>query len=170
MRYLASFVTALAWSLWFGGMIALLMFVMVLFKANRPIAIEAAPVMFVAFGRAQLLLGACALIGAFAWWVLSRRRAVMTLFILFAISASLAAASLALVVAPMERLRAEGRRDSPEFKQLHRISNVMYLGEAGLLLAAGAMLPGAMRTKISPTTARGVAAAPADTAPGTAPV
>jgi hypothetical protein len=36
-------------------MIALLLFVTVLFKVNRAIAVEAAPVMFVAFGRAQLL-------------------------------------------------------------------------------------------------------------------
>jgi hypothetical protein len=168
MRYLASFVTALAWSLWFGGMIALLLFVTVLFKANRPIAVEAAPVMFVAFGRAQLLLGACALIGAFAWWTLSRRRVVMTLFTLFAISAALAAGSLSLVVTPMEQLRAEGLRESPQFKRLHGVSSAIYLGEAMLLLAAGAILPGAMRS-ISPHPEPAPALAPADTAPGTAP-
>jgi hypothetical protein len=168
MRYLASFIVTLAWSLWFGGMIALLLFVTVLFKANRPVAVEAAPVMFVAFGRAQLLLGACALVGAFAWWVLTRRRAVMALFMLFAISAAGAAASLALVVAPMERLRAEGQSESPQFKRLHGVSSAIYLGEAILLLAAGAVLPGAMRS-ITPTTEPASAPAPAETAPGTAP-
>jgi hypothetical protein len=100
--------------------------------------------------------------------VLARRRAVMALFVLFAISAALAAASLALVVAPMERLRAEGQSESPQFKRLHGMSSAMYLGEATLLLAAGAVEPGAMRS-ITQTMGSAPALAPADTAPGTAP-
>jgi hypothetical protein len=165
MRYLASFVVTLAWGLWFGGMVALVLFVQTLFAGNRSVAVEAAPMLFVAFGRVQLLLGACALIGTFAWWVLTRRRGVMTLFVLFAISAALAAASLMLVVAPMERLREQGRRESPEFKRLHGASTSLYMGEMVLLLVAGAILPGAMRPVSLP---RDDVPAPRETTPDTA--
>ena len=168
MRYLASFVVTFAWGLWLGGMVALVLFVQVLFAGNRPVALQAAPMLFVAFGRVQILLAAFALIGAFAWWLLTRRRAVMTLFALFAISGVLAAASMMLVTTPMEQLRAQGQRDSLEFKRLHRWSTSLYMGEMLLLLGVGGMLP-ALSGEI--TRPRPVAPAPAgtgETAPGTA--
>jgi len=170
MRYLASFVVTLAWALWLGGMVALIVFVQVLFSGDRQIAPNAAPMLFVAFGRVQLLLGAIALLGTFAWWVLARRRAVMMLFTLFAISAALAAASSTLVTAPMERLREQGRRDSPAFARLHRWSTSLYMGELLLLLAAGAILSrGSGEISAAPQAdAQPASAPPPDTGPGTA--
>ena len=126
MRYLASFVIALAWGLWFGGIIALFVFVQTLFATDRPLAVQAAPVLFGAFERVQILLAAFTLIGTFSLWMLMRRRAVMTLFALCAISAALAALSAALVTTPMERLRHEGLSSSPQFKRLHGVSMLMY--------------------------------------------
>ena len=165
MRYFASFVVTLAWSLWLGGMVALVLFVQTLFARNRTIALDAAPVLFVSFERVQLLFAAAVCVGTFCWWLLTRRRAVMVLFALFAVAAATAALSTTINTNPMERLRAEGRRESPEFKALHRRSTSMYMVNLALLLAAGAMLPGAMRVTRA---ASHDPAAPADTAPDTA--
>ena len=140
MRYLASFVVTLAWGLWLGGMVALIVFVQTLFVRNRPVALEAAPMLFVAFERVQLVLAAAAVVGTFCWWLLTRRRAVMVLFALLAISGAIAAMSTTLNTAPMEVLRARGMRESAEFKRLHRRSTTMYMAEMVLLLGAGAIL------------------------------
>lgn len=140
MRYLASFVVTLAWALWLGGMVALVIFVQTLFMRNRPVALEAAPMLFVAFERVQLLLAGAAVVGTFCWWLLTRRRAVMVLFALLAISGAIAAMSTTLNTAPMEQLRAQGLRDSTEFQRLHRRSTTMYMAEMLLLLAAGAII------------------------------
>jgi hypothetical protein len=165
MRYFASFVVTLAWALWFGGIVALVLFVQTLFARNRTIALDAAPMLFVSFERVQLLFAAAACVGTFCWWVLTRRRAVMVLFALFAVAAATAALSTTLNTNPMERLRAEGRRESPEFKALHRRSTSMYMVNLVLLLAAGAVLPRAMRITLA---ASYDPAAPADTAPNIA--
>ena len=165
MRYFASFVVMLAWALWLGGIVALVLFVQTLFARNRTIALDAAPMLFVSFERVQLLFAAAACVGTFCWWLLTRRRAVMALFALFAIAAASAALSTTLNTNPMERLRAEGRRESPEFKALHRRSTTMYMVNLVLLLAAGVVLPRASR--VTPA-AREDSGAPADTTPSTA--
>jgi hypothetical protein len=170
MRYVTSFVVTLAWALWLGGMVALVLFVQTLFARNRPVALDAAPMLFVAFERVQLVLAAAAVVGTFCWWVLTRRRAVMVLFALFAISGAIAAMSTTLNTAPMERLRAQGLRESPEFKRLHQRSTSMYMAEMVLLLAAGAVLArgsGANVTRLDPTDAA-ASPEPAGTGPGTA--
>lgn len=140
MRYLASFVVTIAWGLWLGGMVALVVFVQTLFARNRTIALDAAPMLFIAFERVQLILAAAAIVGTFCWWMLTRRRAVMGLFALFAVSGAIAAMSTTLNTTPMEQLRAQGLRESPAFKRLHRRSTSMYLAEMVLLLGAGAIL------------------------------
>src|SRR5205809_563311 len=48
MRYVASWVVMLAWGLWFGGLVALMLFVTALFGGDRNIARQAAPRLFVA--------------------------------------------------------------------------------------------------------------------------
>ncbi len=140
MRYLASFVVTLAWGLWLGGMVALVVFVQTLFARNRAIALDAAPMLFVAFERVQLILAAAAIVGTFCWWLLTRRRAMMVLFTLFAISGAIAAMSTTFNTGPMERLRARGLRESPEFQRLHRRSTRMYMAEMLMLLAVGAII------------------------------
>ena len=51
MRYGFSLLTTIAWGLWFGGMVALFLFVSYLFATDRPTAIVAAPKMFFVFER-----------------------------------------------------------------------------------------------------------------------
>lgn len=140
MRYFASFVVTLAWGLWLGGMVALILFVQSLFARDRTVALEAAPMLFVTFERVQLLLAAAACVGTFCWWVLARRRAVIVLFALFAVAGAIAALSTTLNTTPMEQLRAQGLRESPQFKALHQRSTSMYLVNLVLLLAAGAII------------------------------
>jgi hypothetical protein len=65
---------------------------------------------------------------------------VMVLFALFAIAAATAALSTTLNTNPMERLRAQGMRESAEFKALHKRSTSMYMVNLVLLLAAGAII------------------------------
>ena len=167
MRYFASFVVTLAWGLWLGGMVALILFVQTLFARHRSIALEAAPMLFVSFERVQLLFAAAAVVGAFCWWLLTRRRPVIVLFALFAIAGAIAALSTTLNTNRMEQLRAQGMRESPEFQALHRRSTSMYLANLVLLLAAGALLPGAKSAVVTPSSPAGPAA-PDETAPGTA--
>ncbi len=166
MRYLASFVVTLAWALWLGGMVALVIFVQTLFARNRPIALDAAPMLFVAFERVQLLLAAAAVVGTFCWWLLTRRRAIMILFALLAISGAIAAMSTTLNTAPMEQLRAQGLRESPEFQRLHRRSTRMYMAEMLMLLAAGAIIARGSENVIRPH--RNEARLPDETGPDTA--
>ncbi len=165
MRYFVSFVVKLAWGLWFGGMVALILFVQTLFARDREIALEAAPMLFVSFERVQLLFAAAACVGTFCWWVLTRRRAVIVLFALFAIAGAMAALSTTLNTTPMEQLRAQGMRESPEFQALHKRSTSMYLVNLVLLLAAGAILSGAMSSTLTHPPAPGGSVAPGGTDP-----
>ena len=169
MRYLASFVVTLAWALWLGGMVALVVFVQTLFARSRTVALDAAPLLFVAFERVQLLLALAAVVGTFCWWLLARRRALLVLFGLLAVSGAIAAMSTTLNTAPMEQLRAQGLRESADFKRLHRRSTKMYMAEMVLLLAAGAILARGSRS-LSPAHPDdpGPSHPPAETAPDTA--
>ena len=170
MRYFVSFVVTLAWALWLGGMVALVLFVQTLFARNRPVALDAAPILFVSFERVQLLFAAAACVGTFCWWLLTRRRTVIVLFALFAIGGALAALSTTLNTTPMERLRARGLRESAEFKALHKRSTSMYMANLVLLLIAGGILPkaNAKVTAFASDLAPEGSAAPAETVPDTA--
>lgn len=168
MRYLASFVVTLAWALWLGGLIALFLFVQTLFRQNRPVAVDAAPLMFQAFERVQLLLAGCALIGTFCLWLLTRARPVKVVFALLALSAALAALSTTLVTTKMESLRRAGMSASPEFRRLHGFSMLFYVSQAGVLVAAGAALPAAIGCAMRRRDPSGFPAT-TETAEGTAP-
>ena len=77
---LLAIVLMLAWALWFGGLITLFILVLVLFKTDRPTALQAAPRMFVTFGRYQLILGASGLISSFAWRITVRSKWITAMF------------------------------------------------------------------------------------------
>ncbi len=64
-RRIFAILTTLAWALWFGGAIALFLFVTRLFQvAPRSTATRAAPILFVAFGKYQLILAGAAVVFA----------------------------------------------------------------------------------------------------------
>src|SRR5687768_2143724 len=77
MRTLLCFLAAFAWALWLGGLMTLFLMVSHLFSADRNTAVVAAPRMFLAFERYQILLAA-ALLVASAVWRLREPRAMLT--------------------------------------------------------------------------------------------
>ena len=58
MSRILSFIALLAWSLWLGGLVTLFVCVVMLFKTDRAIATQAAPHLFLAFERYQLIVAA----------------------------------------------------------------------------------------------------------------
>ena len=145
MSHVARIIVSLSTSLWFGGMIFLFMAVQTLFRTfPRPasdVAPQAAPALFNVFETYQLVLAAVALLGAFAWYVTTRAKRVIVLFVLLALAATGAAVSTALITPRMEQLRAAGQSASSRFKSLHARSMQCYVAQAALLLVSVLMLP-----------------------------
>jgi hypothetical protein len=159
-----SFVALVAWSLWIGGLIMLFLSVMTLFGKSKSVASEAAPHLFMAFERYQLILAAVALSSTFAWRMTARLAPLNALFVLLALSAFCAAFTPLYVTNRMEALRAEGKNSTPEFQQLHRRATRLYVVEAIVLLIGAFPLYAALRHKPLQLQT-GTAPAPAATGP-----
>ncbi len=168
MRSFLSTLTILAWALWFGGMMVLIVFVAALFAKNRPIAIDAAPILFTTFGLYQLIIGSIVLVAVVAWRFIEPRRVLSGIIVLFLLAAIGAILLSTMIVPPMEKLRAAGQRESVQFKQLHKQSTKLFLAEMVALLVAGCMLSMAIRSK--PAGERASDASPAPVAASVPPV
>ena len=164
MRRILSVLVVVSWGLWFGGICALFLFVSVMFRESRPLAVDAAPMLFHAFERYQLLLAAFALVCLVLWRVLAHSRPIMVVFTFMALAAVAAVLSTTLVTPRIEALRRQGQTASPEFRQLHGRSMIFYTSEAALLLLAGIALPSA----VAGATVRRPAPATPETVPDTA--
>ena len=105
---------------------ALLIFVLRLFATSRGLAVEAAPVLFMAFARYQILLGIIACAAGTVLSVLTRRVAVgmLTLLMLIAFSSAILIRTWTI---RMNILRVDGRSNEPLFKHLHALSSSGYL-------------------------------------------
>ena len=159
-RYGLSLAVLLAWGLWFGALMALFVFVQVLFRTDRSIAVKAAPILFITFEKCQLALAAAALIVTAIWRLRSPRVILTVMFALFCV-ASIAAIVPPITITPkMEALRLAGESNSPQFKALHGRTMIFYMTEAISLLVAGLLLPKILRDA-SPETASGSAPASA---------
>lgn len=136
MQNLLKTALILAWALWLGGLVALLMFVLRLFEASRPVAVEAAPVLFRTFASYQVLVGmiACAAGTLLAMSTRRRVHAALSLVMIAALSAALLVRGW---THQMESIRHAGQSTGPEFKALHAKTSIAYTGSAGLLLIAG---------------------------------
>jgi hypothetical protein len=141
MRTLLAIVTLVAWSLWFGGSVAMFIFVQTLFRNNRAVAIEAAPMMFRVFAMYQIVLAGVAVISVGIWRLASKRAVLTTTFWLLALASAGVVATGAYITPRMERMRLQGQSSSPEFRKLHGVSMVVYLGQTGVLLVTGMLLP-----------------------------
>jgi hypothetical protein len=150
MRTLFSLIALLAWGLWFGAIMALFIFVQVLFAHDRSVAVRAAPQLFLSFEKYQLVLAAVVLIATCAWRLTTRRAILTVLFTLLAI-ATLSGLVPTLYITPkMEALRLAGQSASHEFMKLHGITMIFYLLDAIMLLASGCVLPFALRFQSAP--------------------
>jgi hypothetical protein len=129
-------IVLLAWALWFGGMIALMIFVIRLFNASHEIGVVAAPILFLGFASYQIAVGLCACGGGTFLTLITRRNAHAILSLLMILTLA-----LAIVVRgwtfEMERLRLAGQSKGERFETLHHRSSALYSTEAILLLIAG---------------------------------
>jgi hypothetical protein len=163
-RRALSLILLLAWALWFGGLIALFIFVQVLFKSDRAVAVQAAPRMFLAFETYQLVLAAIALVTTAMWRLRAPRAILTTLFALFCI-ASIAAIVPPIAITPrMEILRIAGQSSSTEFKTLHGRTMIFYMTETISLLVAGLLLPSVLASPGTAEESAPASAPPADAA------
>jgi hypothetical protein len=134
-------IATLAWALWFGGLMALFIFVLTLFHNNREIAVQAAPQLFLAFQRYHLILAAVALAATVLWRIVAPSKFVLVNFILLGLAACAGVAVAVWIIGPMEALREQGLGGSDEFKKLHGISMMLFCAQAILLLIYGVILP-----------------------------
>jgi hypothetical protein len=162
MRYVLSTLVALAWALWFGGVAGLFVAVPAVFRAtDRATAGQIGSAIFNAFGRYQLAVAAVALIAAAALRLTTPGRARTGLFVLLGTAAVGASVFTGVITPRVDALRAVGRTQTPEFRTLHRASELVVAGQMLALLGAGCVLPAALR--------RAEAVAPASGDPGREP-
>ncbi len=135
----------IAWALWFGGLVALGLFVMRLFAADRELAIKTAPQLFSVFGRYQILLAAFALLATAGWRFSVKSGRISVLFFLLAFAALAAAVGPAVFMNRMMELWSHGDSASTEFQKLHHVSEIVYSAQILILLVTGLLFPWAFR-------------------------
>jgi hypothetical protein len=149
MRQVISTIALIAWSLWFGALIALFIFVQTLFSNNREVAVEAAPQLFVVFQKYHLILAAIALMSTVAWRIVAPSKSALVMFILLGLAACCGVAVSLWIIGPMNSLRESGLSGSDEFKRLHGRSMMLFVAQAAMLLISGMILPMAIRNGAS---------------------
>jgi hypothetical protein len=131
--------------LWFGGIVAVFVFVSYLFSHDRAIAVKAAPMIFNVFSIYQLVLGSIAIVAAIAWRMACPSRLITSLMLL-SIGSGIFAAVIAFAIVPeMEQIRVAGQSGGDRFKQLHGRSMALFLAETLCLFIATIILPAAIR-------------------------
>jgi hypothetical protein len=136
MRTFLSIITLLTWSLWFGGMIALFLFVMRLFGTSRELGSGAAPVLFSAFASYQLIVGmiACACGTLVTLMIRRKAHAIATLLMLGALAGGLVIRSW---TNEMRRLDRSLAPDVARFQTLHHSTTRLYTSMAAALMISG---------------------------------
>jgi len=128
------------WALWFGGTIALFIFVVALFRHDRPLAITAAPVLFLTFERYHLILGTLCLLASGLWMITTQSRIKIFMLIAFMAASACALISSTFITPHIMDLRQQNRTQTDEFKRAHGQSSMIYTSEAVLLLLAGVLM------------------------------
>ncbi len=141
MRTVIHTIVALAWALWFGGLIALFVVATATFRESHELGRAANPVMFRAFEPYVLVVSGVATVGAVAWMALGGTRVVRVIAVLFVLSAAAANYAHFGVSRRMQTLPTS----TPEWRALHGRSMMMYTGQSALLGFAGCVLPVALR-------------------------
>jgi hypothetical protein len=147
MQRILATMTSLACALWAGGLMWLFLSVQTLFSHDRPTALAAAPRLFLAFERYQLALATAGLLGSAAWYFSSRRRSVAFVCLMLALATIGAIAGPILITRPMEQLRSAGESGTAQFKRLHGLSMMVYVGQAIVVLIATVMIPRAITSR-----------------------
>ncbi|HWB54119.1 MAG TPA: DUF4149 domain-containing protein [Tepidisphaeraceae bacterium] len=150
MRNLFSGIVQIVWALWFGGIIALFMFVVRLFSENRDLAKQAAPQLFATFEHYQLGLAGIALLFTIFWRIAWKSRLLTTILIMLVLSLAASLVSTLGITPRMQALLATHQSGSPEFMKLHGYSMIAYTSNAVFLAVTGLLLPPAIRAKHQP--------------------
>ncbi|MGA2229500.1 MAG: hypothetical protein ABSH22_01115 [Tepidisphaeraceae bacterium] len=131
-------ILVIAWGCWFGGLMAVFLFVGMLFHQDRAVAIEAAPRIFHVFEMYQIILAAAAI----AAGVACRQVALTLLFILAAVGAVV---SPVFITPKIDVLRERHQTQTERFGELHGESMMIYSADSLVLMGAGILLPGAIK-------------------------
>jgi hypothetical protein len=161
MRRIFSIVLAVGWALWFGGIVALFLFVTTLFGVDRAaglpkgqgIAPEAAPHLFHAFERYQLILAAACLVAAVALRIMTKAGVFAAVFLLLSLATVGAVVEPMFISAKLRALGEAGQRGGVEFMRWHGYSMIVYVAQAAALLIAGLILPTALGKAKAPVSA-----------------
>jgi hypothetical protein len=144
MRYVASALLVLSTGLWIGGIVALAMFAMTVFKAldpDRATAGVATSAMFVLFSKYQLVLAAVSLFAAFLAYLQDRRRVYTAIFALLALAAVGAVAYSLHYIPRMEEIRKAGEATGDAFKAMHRQVSTLFQVILALVLGGVLLIP-----------------------------
>ena len=160
MTRIAQIIVTISTALWLGGLLALFLFVSALFKHDRTVATQGAPVLFDVFAMYQIGVGFIGLLALLIWRATVRSHLASAIIVMFALSIGCAAYVTFSIIPEMTAIREAGQSgDSPRFKQLHGRSMIFYSAQTISLLLSAVMLPGAIAR-----TARG--SAPETGSPG----
>ena len=144
MKYLAA-LAQLTLGVWFGGLVALILFVSTLFVKARATAVDAAPVLFHVFERYQLGLAAVTLTALVARRLIEVSRG-KTIALAMTLAATLLAVLQVAVITP--KINAARNVDRPTFDRYHGLSTKNYTVIAALVLGAWMVTSAAARKSL----------------------
>jgi len=133
MLHFLRIILGLALSVWLGALVMTLLAVTKLFArfpraTGSTVAVEGAPAVFAAFEESMRWIALVALLlSALYALALRRRFAAVLPFITTAIATAMLFVSIIFITPKLNQLRIEGKSQSPEFRQGHNTSNVLYL-------------------------------------------
>lgn len=143
MRRVLGTIVLIAWGLWFGGLMTLMLAVASIFTTlspDRALAGRVASGVFHWFERYQLAIAALALLSAFAWRISKPQAARSILFALLGLATVGAVVSSAVLTPRIEALRQQDQTQTPQFRRLHHTSTAVYSAQAVVMLFAGIAL------------------------------
>ena len=149
MRTVFSFAAMLAWGLWFGGLCTLVVLVLALQRGSDPVGPKAAPYLFLAFERLELIVAALAVVAALGWRLVHKHSLVTFLFVLFVLSSAGAVGKHFLLTPKMKPYWESSNTKNDEFRGLHQASSIIYVTQAGVLLIGGLILPSILRRDVA---------------------
>ena len=133
MLKLLRIILGLALSIWLGALVMTLLAVTTLFArfpraTGSTVAVEGAPAVFAAFEESMRWVALAALLLSALYALASRRKfAFIFPLITTAIATAMLFVSVVFITPKLNQLRVEDKSQSPEFRQGHSTSNVLYL-------------------------------------------
>jgi hypothetical protein len=129
-------VAVVAWALWLGATAGLFVSVAGLFRADRNVALSAAPILFQSLGPYRLALAAvCASAAVYVYHRGTPRPGPATMALLLT-ALSMVFWTTVFITPVATRMAAARETQTPEFRRLHALSSSVHVIEAITLLLA----------------------------------